>query len=91
MMVLTGFIPYFYVFASAWKAGKRVSAALGLAITVMAVLSSVVPPAGITNIWLFEGKLAAGTLAVVATGAIIYNRRKIFGRTDSVDFQAISD
>jgi glutamate:GABA antiporter len=86
LMVLTGFIPYLYVFASAWKAGKRLSAASGLAITALAVLSSVVPPTEVTNTWLFEGKLAAGTLAVVASGAVIYSRRKIFRGAPSIDF-----
>ena len=75
LMVITGFIPYLYIFASAWKAGKQLSAAFGLAITAIAILSSVVPPAEVTNVWLFEGKLAAGTLAVVASAAIIYSRR----------------
>jgi glutamate:GABA antiporter len=32
LMVITGFIPYLYIFASAWKAGKRLSAAFGLAV-----------------------------------------------------------
>jgi amino acid transporter len=91
MMVLTGFIPYLYVFASAWKAGKRLSAASGLAITALAVLSSVVPSREITNTGLFEGKLAAGTLAVIASGAVIYNRRKILRRAYSIEFRATPD
>src|SRR6202030_3809716 len=45
MMVITGFLPYLYMFASAWKAGKRVSALSGGAITMLALLCSVVPPA----------------------------------------------
>jgi glutamate:GABA antiporter len=76
LMVITGFIPYLYIFASAWKAGKRLSAAFGLAVTALAILSSVVPPTEVTNIWLFECKLAAGTLAVVVGAAVIYSRRK---------------
>jgi hypothetical protein len=76
LMVITGFIPYLYIFGSAWKAGRRLSAAFGLAVTAVAILSSVVPPAEVTNTWLFEGKLAAGTLAVVVSAAVIYGRRK---------------
>jgi hypothetical protein len=56
LMVITGFIPHLYIFGSAWKAGKRLSAASGLAITAVAILSSVVPPTVVTNTWLFEGK-----------------------------------
>jgi amino acid transporter len=76
MMVITGFLPYLYIFGSAWKAGKRLSAASGGAITVLAIICSVVPPAEITNVWLFEGKLAAGTLAVVVSAWVVYRRRK---------------
>jgi glutamate:GABA antiporter len=77
LMVITGFLPYLYIFASAWKAGKRLSAASGGAMTALALLCSVVPPAEITNVWLFEGKLAAGTLAVVASAWFIYRRGKV--------------
>jgi amino acid transporter len=75
LMVITGFLPYLYVFASAWKAGKRLSAISGTAITVLAILCSLVPTEATDNIWLFEGKLAAGTLAVVAAGWLIYRRK----------------
>jgi len=76
LMVITGFIPYLYIFGSAWKAGKRLSAASGTAITVLALLCSVVPPTEITHVWLFEGKLAAGTLAVVISAWVVYRQRK---------------
>jgi glutamate:GABA antiporter len=76
LMVIAGFLPYLYIFGSAWKAGKRLSAVSGSAITALALLCSVVPPAEITNVLLFEGKLAAGTLAVVASAWLVYRRRK---------------
>lgn len=75
LMVITGFLPYLYIFGSAWKAGKRLSAASGGAMTALALFCSVVPPAEITNVWLFEGKLAAGTLAVVASAWLVYRRK----------------
>jgi hypothetical protein len=76
LMVITGFLPYLFIFGSAWKAGKRLSAVSGGAITALALFCSVVPPAEITNVWLFEGKLAAGTLAVVVSAWLAYRRRK---------------
>ena len=76
LMVIAGFLPYLYIFGSAWKAGKRLTAASGGAMTVLALLCSVVPPAEITNVWLFEGKLAAGTLAVVISAWLVYRRRR---------------
>jgi len=74
LMVITGFLPYLYVFASAWKAGKRISAISGTAITLVAILCSLVPTEATENVWLFEGKLAAGTLAVVASAWLVYRR-----------------
>ena len=74
LMVITGFLPYLYIFGSAWKAGKRLSAASGGATTALALICTVVPPAEITHVWLFETKLAAGTLAVVASAWVVYRR-----------------
>jgi amino acid transporter len=76
LMVITGFLPYLYIFGGAWKAGKRLSAVSGGAMTALAVFCAVVPPAEITNVWLFEGKLMAGTLAVVVSAWLVYRRRK---------------
>ncbi len=76
MMVITGFLPYAYIFASGWKAGKRLSAISGTAITLLAILCSLVPTEAIGNVWLFEGKLAAGTVAVVASAWLVYRRAR---------------
>lgn len=75
LMVLTGFLPYGYIFASAWKAGMRLSAISGGAVTLLAVVCSVVPPPEIHNVLLFEAKLAAGTLGVLVSAWLIYRRR----------------
>jgi len=74
LMVIAGFLPYLYVFGSAWKAGRRWSASSGIGMTLLAVVCSVVPTGEIHNLWLFEGKLAAGTVAMVASGWVIYRR-----------------
>jgi glutamate:GABA antiporter len=76
LMVITGFIPYLYIFGCAWKAGKRLSAASGGAITALTLVCSVVPPSEITDRWLYEGKLAAGTLAVVISAWLVYRRNR---------------
>jgi APA family basic amino acid/polyamine antiporter len=72
LMVIAGFLPYVYVFASAWKTGRRWSAASGMGMTLLAIVCSVVPTGEIHNVWLFEGKLAAGTIAVIASAWLIY-------------------
>ena len=77
LMLLTGFLPFVYIFGSAWKAGKRLSAVFGGAVTLLALVCSVVPPEEITNVWLFEAKLATGTLAVVLSAWLLYRPRRI--------------
>jgi amino acid transporter len=76
LMVIAGFLPYLYVFGSAWKAGKRLSASSGIAVTVLAIVCSVVPTGEVHNVWLFEGKVFGGTFAVIASGWLIYRRYK---------------
>jgi glutamate:GABA antiporter len=74
LMVITGFIPYLYMFGSAWKAGRRVSAISGWAVTVLAIVCPVVPTAAVHNVWLFEAKVAGGTFAVIASAWVLYRR-----------------
>jgi glutamate:GABA antiporter len=74
MMVINGFVPYVYVFGSAWKAGKRISVLSGLAITIIAVICSVVPPTEVRNVWLFEGKIVLGTFGIAGVGWLVYRR-----------------
>jgi amino acid transporter len=76
LMVIAGFLAYVYLFAASWKCGKRLSAVAGLSITILAIVCAVVPTAEVTNVWLFEGKLAAGTLAIVGSAWWIYRRRR---------------
>jgi amino acid transporter len=74
LMVIAGFLPYLYVFGSAWKTGKHWSASSGIGMTLLAVCCTVVPTGEIHNVWLFESKLAGGTLVVVASAWLIYRR-----------------
>jgi amino acid transporter len=74
LMVIAGFLPYLYIFGSAWKAGKRISAISGWGVTTMAILCAVIPSDEISNIWLYEGKLAAGTAAVIGSAWLMYRR-----------------
>jgi amino acid transporter len=83
LMVITGFFPVLYIFGSSWKAGNRWSALSGSAVTIIAMLCAVVPTADIANVWLFEGKLAAGTLGVVGTAWLVYRRRAQTAQTRS--------
>lgn len=74
LMVIAGFIPYIYIFGSAWRAGKRWSAAGGWLITALALICSVIPTGQVTHVLLYECKLAAATAAMVLTGWLLYRR-----------------
>ena len=76
LMILVGFLPYLYIFGGAWKAGKRISAISGIAVTLLAVVCSAVPTADISNVWVFEGKIVVGALAVIASAWFVYSRKK---------------
>jgi len=75
LMVLSGFIPYLYVFASAWKSGHRIAAVSGMAMTGLTIVSSAIPTGEVGNIWLFEGKLLAGTALMIGSAWLVYRRR----------------
>jgi amino acid transporter len=68
LTTVTTMVPFLYIFAAAWKCGQRVSAACGLAVTVLAIALVCVPPEGAS--WWYETKLIGGC-AVVFGGARI--------------------
>ena len=74
LTVIAGFLPYLYMFAAAWKAGRRWSAVSGGAVTLLAICCAAVPTAAVANVPLFEAKLAAGTLAVIGSARLLYRR-----------------
>lgn len=76
LTVIVGFLPYLYMFASAWKARKWFSAIAGSAVSLLAIACSIVPPPEVTKIALFEAKLAIGTAAAIASGWLLYRRNK---------------
>jgi len=80
LMVLSGFIPYLYLFASAWKAGRRLAAVSGIAVTLLTIVSSAVPTGEVGNIWLFEGKLLAGTAMIIGSAWLVYRHGTRHGR-----------
>lgn len=79
LMVLAGFIPYIYIFASTWKCGpvsvrNRIAAAAGMGVTLFTLVSSAVPTPEVTNVWLFEFKLFAVTALIVLSAWLVYRR-----------------
>jgi amino acid transporter len=77
MTVITYFIPFLYLFLAGWRAGVRAGAASGLAVTVLALGLSFVPPGGAGPVWLFEAKLIGGVAITVAAARFLYLRRRV--------------
>ncbi len=76
LMVIAGFLPFIYIFGSAWKAGCRLSAMCGWSVTALALVCSAAPTAEVHHVWLFEAKLAAGTAAVIGSAWLVYPGQK---------------
>lgn len=77
LMVIAGFLPYLYAFGAAWKEGLRFSPAVGIAITTLVLACSLVPSSDIAHVWLFEGKLLAGTVCMIAAAWALYRRAAV--------------
>lgn len=70
--VITYFIPFAYLFAASWKFGQRWNAAAGMAVTILALVFTLVPPSDVRSVWLFELKLLGGFAVVALIGRICY-------------------
>ncbi|HEX4170137.1 MAG TPA: APC family permease [Bryobacteraceae bacterium] len=80
-----GFLPYIYIFLSAWKAKRKIAAVLGLGVTLFSLACSIMPTAEVENVWLFEGKLALGTAAMIGSGLLLYARGRAKSKTIVVE------
>jgi amino acid transporter len=76
LMVIAGFLPYLYMFGSAWKAGRRWSASSGIGMTTLAIACSVVPTREVLIQALpYVGYPAIATAASIAIGRVILSFR----------------
>ncbi|MBI5282897.1 MAG: APC family permease [Candidatus Solibacter usitatus] len=74
LMVITGLLPFVYIFAAAWKSGARWSAALGMATTLFMLVCTIVPTADVQDVLRYEFKVWGCTLAILASGRLLYLR-----------------
>jgi amino acid transporter len=80
MTVITYFIPFLYLFATAWKRGRRWIGLSGLAVTAAGVAFSFVPPDGVRSVWLFETKLVASCAVLILAGRAFFVRGRSLAR-----------
>jgi amino acid transporter len=76
MAVITGLLPFLYIFLTAWRFGHRWSAASGLAVTTVAVALALVPPPESSSVLLFESKVVGGCVLLMTIGFAIRARRR---------------
>ena len=73
MTVITYFVPFLYLFSTAWKYGERVSGAAGVLVTVVAVVLSFIPPPDASSVWVFELKLAGGFVLLAVAARVCFH------------------
>ena len=72
--VITYFLPFLYLFGTAWKYGQRASGAAGALVTGIALALSFVPPPDASSIWIFELKLGGGFLVLAGAARMVFRR-----------------
>lgn len=72
MTVIVYFIPFLYMFATSWKHGRKWSAAMGLTVTIVSIIVSLIPPGDVRSVVLFEFKLLAGCAVLIVTARILF-------------------
>ncbi len=76
MTVITTLLPYVYIFAVGWKFGQPIVAGFGMAISVAAILLSIVPPPEVVSWRLFETKVILGCVLLTWLGRIVFVRNR---------------
>jgi hypothetical protein len=81
MTVIVYFIPFLYMFAASWKCGRKWSAGMGLVVTIVSIVVSLIPPGDVRSVWLFEFKLLAGCAVLIVAARVIFKFAQ--GRRDA--------
>lgn len=74
MMVIVTFIPFVYIFAAGFRFASRVAAVSGLAVTLVAIALSALPPPEVASAALFETKVVGGSVFFVLLGWLLFKR-----------------
>ncbi len=74
MMVIVTFIPFVYIFAAGFRFGSRIGAVSGLAVTLVAIALSALPPPEAASAVTFEAKVIGGSLFFALLGWLLFKR-----------------
>jgi len=74
MTVITTFIPFVYIFGAGLRFASRTASISGLAVTLIAIALSFLPPPEIASTAIFEMKVAGGSVLMAALGWLLFSR-----------------
>ncbi len=74
MTVILTLIPFIYIFGSGLRFANRLAAASGLAVTIIAIVFSAVPPPEAASATVFELKVIGGCVLLLLAGWLIFKR-----------------
>lgn len=74
MMVIATFIPFLYIFAAGFRFAGRIAAVSGLAVTLIAIVLSALPPPEASSVPIFETKVLGGSVLIAVMGWLVFKR-----------------
>jgi amino acid transporter len=74
MMVIITFIPFVYIFAAGFRFASRIAAVSGLAVTLIAMALSAIPPPDVASNFIFEIKVVGGSVFFALLGWLMFRR-----------------
>jgi amino acid transporter len=74
MTVIATLIPFVYIFGSGFRFANRTAAISGLAVTIIAIIFSAIPPAEAASTTIFELKVVGGCLLLALLGWLVFKR-----------------
>ncbi|HEX4167989.1 MAG TPA: APC family permease [Bryobacteraceae bacterium] len=73
MTVISLFIPFLYLFATAWKFGQKIASVCGFGVSLLAIVFSFLPTADVKTVWGFETKLVGGCIVLFVLARFCFN------------------
>ncbi len=74
MTVIVTFIPFVYIFGAGFRFASRIAALSGLAVTLVAIVLSALPPPDVSSVAIFEAKVLGGSVVCALVGWILFKR-----------------
>ena len=74
MMVIATFIPFLYIFGAGFRFASRIAAVSGIAVTLVAIALSALPPAEAASVAGFEIKVVGGSALIAVSGWLVFKR-----------------